>query len=343
MTDRWAGVGRRVAAALVLAASLAVAVAVPSAAQSAAQSVADSLPAECAALVGGRFSVIHCAPDARLARSYLEAAQRNDSFPGLPRPTAAVSILVAPDAETFRAWVGDQAPEWGAAVAFPARQRIVMQGRYGAAADGDPMVTLRHELAHLALHEALGPSAPRWFDEGYASYAAGEWGRDEVLVTSFGLVWRGIPTLAGLDSGFYEGAERAQRSYALAHRAVAELAGLDPERGLSLLFGHWEREGTFERALRRAHGMSSADFEQYWKRRVRRQFGVLALAADLTVLTLVLTVLLGPMWWQRRQKLRRRLEHMREEDRRRDEAERASALAALLGEGEGPDDRRIKG
>lgn len=337
MNVRRAGVGRLVAAALVLAASL------WGAEPSAAQSVADSLPADCAALVGGRFSVIHCGADARLARSYLEAAQRNDSFPGLPRPTASVSILVAPDAETFRAWAGASAPEWGAAVAFPARQRIVLQGRYGAAADGDPMVTLRHELAHLALHEALGPSPPRWFDEGYASYAAREWGRDEVLVTSFGLVWRGIPTLAGLDSGFYEGAERAQRSYALAHRAVAELAGLDPTRGLGLLFGHWQREGTFERALRRAHGMSSEDFEQYWKRRVRRQFGVLALAADLTVLSLILTVFLGPLWWQRRQKLRRRLERMREDERRRDEAERASALAALLGEAEGPRDGRIKG
>lgn len=309
----------------------------------AARAAEDTLPADASLLVGDRFRVLHFGDDARLARSYLDAAQRHDSFPGLPRPRAEVLILVAPDAQTFRRWIGASAPEWGAAVAFPAQQRIVMQGRYGAAADGDPMVTLRHELAHLALHEALGPSAPRWFDEGYASFAAGEWGRDEVLITSFGLVWRGIPTLAGLDSGFYEGAERAQRSYALAHRAVAELAGLDPSRGLGLLFGHWQREGSFERALRRAHGMSSADFEQYWKGRVRRQFGVLALAADLTVLTLALTILLGPMWWQRRQRLRRKLEKMREDDRRRDEAERASALAALLGESEGPNDGRIKG
>lgn len=299
--------------------------------------------AECKPIHGARFTVLHCQRDERLARSFLEAAQRNDSFPGLPRPIAAVLILVAPDAETFRAWVGRSAPEWGAAIAIPSQQRIVMQGSYGGAKDGDPMVTLRHELAHLALHEFLGPSPPRWFDEGYASFAAGEWGRDDVLATSFGLVWRGIPTLAGLDSGFYEGAQRAQRSYALAHRAVAELAAMDSERGLSLLFGHWQREGTFERALRRAHGMSSADFEQYWKRRVRRQFGVLALAADLTVLTLVLTLLLGPMWWQRRQKLRQRLEQMREDDRRRDAAERESALAALLGESDSQNDGRIKG
>ncbi len=296
-------------------------------------------PRGAAVLVEGRFTVVHFAADERLAQSYLATARQRDSFPGLPRPTRPVLILVAPDAATFRAWTGGSAPEWGAAIAFPAQQRIVMQGRYNAAAGGDPQVTLHHELAHLALHEALGPSPPRWFDEGYASFAAGEWGRDEVLVTSVGLVWRGLPTLAGLDSGFYAGAERAQRSYALAYRAVAELDALDPQRGLALLFGHWQREGTFERALRRAHGMSSADFEAHWKRRVRRQFGVLALAADLTVLTLVLTVLLGPMWWQRRQKLRRRLEAMREADRRQEEAERASALAALLGES-GPEGRK---
>lgn len=304
--------------------------------------------AETRELADGRFRVIHFASEARLARSLLSEAVARDSFPGLPRPAAEVQLYLAPDEETFRAWVGDGAPEWGAAIAFPRLQRIVMRGRDAGAADGDPRVTLRHELAHLALYEALGPGTPRWFDEGYASFAAGEWGREQVLVTSVGLVWRGLPTLAGLDSGFYAGAERAQRSYALAHRAVAELAMLDPERGLALLFEHWKREGSLERALRRAHGMSSADFEKHWKSRVRRQFGVLALAADLTVLTLFLTILLGPMWWQRRRRQRARLERMREADRLAEVRERESALAALLGEvvpdpSDPPNEDRIKG
>lgn len=292
----------------------------------------DSLPTNASVLIEGRFSIVHFATEARLARSFADVAMANDTFPGLARPSAPVLILVAPDDATFRLWVGPGAPEWGDAIAFPALQRIVMRGRNSAASGGDPRSTLRHELAHLALNEALGPGIPRWFDEGYASYAAGEWGRDQLLATSFGLVWRGVPTLAGLDSGFFEGAERAQRSYALAHRAVAELAALDSERGLALLLGHWKREGSFERALRRAHGMSSLDFERHWKSRIRRQFGVLALAADFTVLTLVLTILLGPMWWQRRKRLRLRLERMREADRLQEERERVSALATLLGE-----------
>ncbi len=295
-------------------------------------STSDSLPPSASIIAAGRFSIVHFASDLRLARSFADAALASDTFPGLARPTAPVLILVAPDDETFRSWVGAGAPEWGDAIAFPALRRIVMRGRDAAGSGGDPRITLRHELAHLALHEALGPGIPRWFDEGYASYAAGEWGRDEVLATSFGLVWRGIPTLAGLDSGFFEGAERAQRSYALAHRAVAELAVMDRERGLALLLGHWRSEGSFERALRRAHGMSSLDFERHWKARIRRQFGALALAADLTVLTLALTIFLGPMWWQRRKRMKDRLERMREADRLQEERERASALATLLGE-----------
>ena len=70
-------------------------------------------------------------------------------------------------------WVGAGAPEWGAAIAFPTENAIVMQGSRANSSAGDPSVTLRHELAHLALHEYLADIPPRWFDEGYAAFAAG--------------------------------------------------------------------------------------------------------------------------------------------------------------------------
>ncbi len=297
---------------------------------------------------GGRFTVHAYAAEERLARTLLEAALARDTFPGLPRPKAAVTLLLAPDERRFREWIGVGAPEWGAAIAYPFDQRIVMQGRDAGAVAGDPVVTLRHELAHLALHEALGAGVPRWFDEGYASFAAGEWGRQEVIATSVGLVWRGLPTLAGLDSGFSQGAERAQRSYALAHHAVATLASIDRERGLALFFEYWRTQGSFSRALRSAYGMTESDFEKEWRGRVRRQYGALALAADLTVLSLVLVLLLGPLWWQRRKRQLARLERLRQADAAQEARERESALAALLGEvvddpADGPDGGRIKG
>lgn len=284
----------------------------------------------------GRFEVLAHPPEARLARALLADAVARDTFPGLPRLSDTVRIVLAPDRAAFRALVGDGAPDWGGAFAFPGERLIVMQGRDAGGDAGDPIVTLRHELAHLALGERLGGTVPRWFDEGYASFAAGEWGRDEVLVTSFGLIWRGIPTLRGLDSLFYAGPDRAQRAYALSHRAVAELSALGREQGLTLLFEYWAREGSFERALRRANGLTSTDFERLWRGKVRRQYGVLALAADVSVLSVFLVFLLGPLWWQKRRRMQERLARMREADALAEARERTSALAALLGEGAPP-------
>ncbi len=282
-------------------------------------------------LTEGRFQVLHYPDETRLAESMLRAAVANDSFVGLPRLRDTVRIALAPDAARFAAWVGGGAPEWGAAFAFPDERLVVMQGRDAPGA-GDPLQTLRHELAHIALAEALG-RVPRWFDEGYASYVAREWSREEVLTTSVGLVWRGVPTLAGLDSGFHAGADAASRTYALSHRAVAELASLDPERPLELLFANWRETGRFSTALRQAHGMSESDFERRFKRSVRRQYGVLAIGADLSLIAVVLVLLLGPLWWRKRRELQERLRRMRAAEAAQDARERESALAALLGEG----------
>jgi hypothetical protein len=295
----------------------------------------DSLPPGAAVVTRGRFQILHYPDEARLAQSFLVAAWRGDDFAGLPVLRDTVRIALAPDEETFRDWVGDGVPDWGAAFAFPRERLIVMRGR-DESANRDPLRTLRHEIAHLALAEAIGP-VPRWFDEGYASYVAGEWDRSQVIETSVGLVWRGVPTLAGLDSGFYAGAATADRTYALAHRAVAELVSLDPERPLELLFRHWKTTGSFGRALRAAHGITELDFEQRFKSSVRAQYGLLAIGADLSLLAVVLVVLLGPLWWRKRRELRERLDRMRAAEAAQEARERASALAALLGEGaDGP-------
>src|SRR5262249_48250031 len=157
----------------------------------------------------------------------------NDTFPGLPRPRDHVLIAIAPDLAHFRDWAGPGAPEWGAALAFPESHRVVIRGREAASDAADPLQVLRHELAHLALHEYLGDLPPRWFDEGYASYAAREWTRGDAFAAYLALAVRGLPRLDQLDDAFSGGASRAQSAYALAFRAVDDLAALDPQRGLT--------------------------------------------------------------------------------------------------------------
>lgn len=288
------------------------------------------LPRDAVRLDSARFTFVAFPRDLQLARSLLAASVARDTFPGLPRATTRVVVAIAPDARRFREWSGSSAPEWGAAVADPLAGRIVMQGSRASASAGDPMVTLRHELAHLALHEALGRLPPRWFDEGYASFAAGEWGRDELLATNLALVMRGLPPLDELDELFAGGESRAQQGYALSHRAVAELAALDPARGLTLFLGYWRSTRSFDQAVRRAYGLTEMEFEKRWKAATRRRYGALALVADVTLLSLLVLAVIGPLWMIRRQRDRRRLAALIEADRAQEARERASALEALL-------------
>lgn len=118
-----------------------------------------------------------------------------------------------------------------------------MQGRGANASAGDPRTTLRHELAHLALYETMRGAPPRWFDEGFASYSAGEWGRDDVLASSIVLALRGVPRFAALDTMIAGGTVRAEQGYALAHRAVADIAALDPRGDSRCYFGTGARRG----------------------------------------------------------------------------------------------------
>ena len=330
-------VGRRgrgtVARALALAGLLVALYAAPAVAQ-------DDAPRR---LDTGRFTVVYFPQDDVLAHALVRAAMANDSFPWLPRPHQQVLIAIAPDDARFRAWVGPSAPEWGAAIAFPESRRIVMHGRGGSADAGDPLEVLRHELAHLALHERLGNKPPRWFDEGYASVAAREWRRDDVLAANVALALKGTPRLDELEEGFRGGSVAAQSAYALSYRAVTELASLDPERGLLLFFQYWADGNTLDRAVRQAFGMTLSGFEKEFQKRTSRRYGGLALFADLSIAMLVLTVLLLPFLLARRTRDRKRLRAMIAADEAADRAEQRSAIAMLLRdigpEGSGPSPR----
>jgi hypothetical protein len=278
----------------------------------------------------GRFTIAFAPHDATLARSLLASSIATDSFPWLPRPEARVLIVIAPDRRRFAELIGPHAPEYGAAIAVPSEQRIVMQGSRAGSDAGNPLQVLRHELAHLALHEKLGDLPPRWFDEGYASFSAGEWGREEVIATNLALAWRGFPSLEALDSAFYGGAGQASAAYALAHRAVAELAALDRERGLSLFFPNWRRERRLDPAIRQSFGITQSGFEEQWRRATRRRYGALAIFADLTIGAVILVVMLLPLYFSRRRRNRERLARMAALESAAEAKERENAIEALL-------------
>jgi hypothetical protein len=115
------------------------------------------------------------------------------------------------------------APPWAIGVAYPDLGIISVATRRGAQVE-DPAATLRHELAHVALGVALGPSAPRWLHEGFAYQHSREWSMDRVE-TLAGMAWVGgaIP-LDQLDASFPEQEVIAHRAYAESYDFVGFLS-----------------------------------------------------------------------------------------------------------------------
>ena len=179
----------------------------------------------------GRFTFVAYPRDAGLAKSLLPKRCARDTFPGLPRPLAHARILITPDALHFHEAIGPSAPEWGAAIATPESGRIVMQGSRANSRGGRSARDAAGTNSLTSRCTRRSATCPRaGSTKGMRRYAAGELARDDVLATNIALAFKGVPSLDSLDAFFQGGESQAQTGYALARRAVSEIAGARSSR-----------------------------------------------------------------------------------------------------------------
>ena len=216
----------------------------------------------------GRVTAVAWPAQRAVAADLARLADRPAEWPGLGRrDPGPLRLIVVPDAHLLDSLSAGRAPSWGAAIAVPGARTILLR-----ADEGDLVRTLRHELAHLALHEAVTVRVPLWFDEGYASWAAGEWDRLGTLELNLSVVRGAIPTLTGLDGALRGSASSADAAYALAVSAVAELARRNPTGTLTPLLERLESGEDFDAAVLATTGLAVGRFEQEWQHAVRRRY-----------------------------------------------------------------------
>ena len=201
-----------------------------------------------------------------------ELADRPTTWPGLGRrsPGPLQLVLVADSGEMSRL-AGGRAPGWGAAVAFPESRTIILRADLP-----DLPRTLRHELAHLLLRGSVRSRLPLWFDEGYATLAAGEWERLTALEVHLSVLVTGVPTLGDLDGQLRGAAPMADRAYGLAESAVTALAERIPGGDLAPLIDSLAHGVEFADAVHAVTGRELSRFESEWRQETRKRFrGVL--------------------------------------------------------------------
>ncbi len=250
----------------------------------------------------GRVTAIYWGRDAAAAAALAEYADRVQRWPGIPDPPARpMRLILASSRDRFDSLTAGRVPEWGAAAAFPGANTIVLR------LSSDPRRVLRHELAHLALNDAVR-QVPRWFDEGYAVRAAGEWDRVDALRVNW-IVLRGrTPSLPEVDRYLRDRtAGNAEAAYALAGTAVLYLERMGGDRGLGPLIGALRQTADFDRALRATYGITLGQFEDLWTKDLRNRYGWLLLIGSFSAFWSLAGALLVVLWvWRRRRDRGRR-------------------------------------
>lgn len=245
----------------------------------------------------GRVTAVYWPETEATAIALAEQSDPAAQWPGLDGAIQqfAFRLVVTPNQRTFDSVTAGRIPGWGAGATFPSTNTIVL------VAGRNIHQVLRHEMAHLTLRHAVG-RVPLWFDEGYASRAAGEWSRLEALRVNWAMVRGRVPTLQQLNRELRSGAAGARASYALATTAVLFLERLGREQGLAHFMRTLQDTPDFDRALRRTYGLTFDQFESLWREELRKRYGWLLLATSFSFFWSVVAVVLLGLWARRRRR-----------------------------------------
>jgi hypothetical protein len=248
----------------------------------------------------------------RLAQRVIEAPP----LPALPEDVLArgpIDIYLAPDPERWDSLTGGAVPHWGAGVADPFAGIIILP-TYDWARTPLHTVhqTLRHELAHVGLQRFLGAArTPRWFTEGYAQWAAGQWDWDSAWRLRLALAGQRAPPLDSLTLDWPVGATDARIAYLLSASAVAYLVDRSGEHGLRVFLDRWQAEQDFETAFRAVYGRTMGQFEEDWRRHVKSTYGWGVIMTHSMFFWGIAALILVVLFAIRRRRDKQRLENLR--------------------------------
>ncbi len=262
----------------------------------------------------GRVTVHYTPGDSARAARTLSFLAGQPPLPALPPSVPdSVRVYLAPDEAAFDSLTGGRIPEWGAGVAVPGLRTIVMPAFSERGSSGwSEARTLRHEWAHLGLHQWLqGLRIPRWFDEGYAEWASGGWDAEQGWQLRVALARGALPDMDSVSLAWPRDRSQAQLAYMLAGTAFEYLIRTSGERGVELLLERWREERSFSTALRRVYGVTPGQFEEDWQEYVKDRYGWLFVLSRSAVFWLFLALALLVLFWIRRRRQRREMARLR--------------------------------
>jgi len=131
----------------------------------------------------------------------------------------------------------------------------------------------RHELAHVALFDAVGGQpVPRWLNEGFAVYASGETSFTRVQTLWTATVSDQLLPLERMERTFPNDAVGVSVAYAQAADVVRFLIRQQDEQRFIGMVSRIRNGQQFPQALRDAYGLDLSTLEYEWREDVARRY-----------------------------------------------------------------------
>ncbi len=202
-------------------------------------------------------------------------------------------IYIENDLRSFKELIGTAFPDWGAAAALPYREMIAIKSPAHFSL-GKPLGELvRHEYAHLALHDRLRmQNPPRWLDEGVAMYVSSEWGWEDNFAMSRAVVFRSLVPLHEIEDLNLFPSGRAQTAYAESYLAVKYILDEYGDGTLNYLLDAIRSRESFNDAFLNTFGSSYKEFEEEYFKFLNTRYNLMTLFGDLYFVWIFLAVVI---------------------------------------------------
>jgi len=211
-----------------------------------------------------------------------------------------VEIRVAAMTAQMAALAPAELPPGAPAAAFRDLRMVVMSlGSPLPQEMGELEERLRHELAHLALDEAVeGHDLPRWFHEGFAIHASGEEGAARAEALCLAALRDRLLGLRDVAARFPEGAPGGSIAAAEAADFVRFLSEPPQRQRFGALIDRLREGKTFEGALTAAYDGDLDHVERRFRKDMARRYSFVPVLGFATALWVV--VALGVVLRRRR-------------------------------------------
>jgi hypothetical protein len=251
---------------------------------------------------------------------------------GQPVLTRPIEVRIARSPEDMASLAPREIPPptYASAVALPGLRLVLLSMRAPATDEGTDLGELfRHELAHIALDDAVGSKhVPLWFNEGFAVHASNEDPYDRLQSLTAATLSKSLVPLHDLDRSFPSDHYEVSVAYAESADFVRYLLRQADRGRFAATIDRTHKGEPFDRALTDAYGTDIRRLEYEWREELAKRytFWPVLLSGSIVWVFVIGALAVGLV----RKKRRDRATLARWEREEREEAEESARRAAIL-------------